>query len=175
MPRSSVPHKRHLTDRLGIYKRDRATDEPGMPSTMCGPAFQPGLPVSNARKNQTRLCCLLLYNQSVCLSDLHDLPLFLLLVFLLLCDLDSEMRHIVWPLKPFLHEFLLMGRKFPSPHHSADCNQCRGEGQRAICVRPNENISLPQGTIWPTSCPAVLWAGDKCQCGTETSLSARCQ
>ena len=53
MPRSPVPNKRHPTDGLRIYKRDRATDEPGMR----GPAFQPRLPVSNARKNQTRLCC----------------------------------------------------------------------------------------------------------------------
>ena len=98
MPRSSVPHKRHLTDRLGIYKRDRGTDESGMPSTMCGPAFQPGMPASlkcEEEPDPTLLSLsLLLYNQSVCRCkhSLHNLPFFLMVVFLPLCDLDSEMR-----------------------------------------------------------------------------------
>ena len=111
MPRSPVPDKRHPTDGLGIYKRDRATDEPGMR----GPAFQPGC--QSQMGGRTRLDSAVTRSFAIqpdCLSD--DLALFLLFVFLPLCDLDSEMGHIVWPLKPFLHEFLLSIRlKFPSP------------------------------------------------------------
>ena len=115
MPRSPVPDKRHPTDGLRIYKRDRATDEPGMR----GPAFQPGC--QSQMQGRTRLGSAVTRSFAIqtgldCLSDLYNLALFLLLVFLPLCDLDSEMRHIVWPLKPFLHEFLLSIRlKFPSP------------------------------------------------------------
>ena len=111
MPRSSVPDKRHPTDGLRIYKRDRATEELGMR----GPAFQAGC--QSQMGGRTRLDSAVTRSFAIqpdCLSD--DLALFLLLVFLPLCDLDSEMRHIVWPLKPFLHEFLLSIRlKFPSP------------------------------------------------------------
>ena len=41
---------------------------------------------------------------------------------------------------PFLHEFLLTDArlKFPRRPNSADCNQCRVEGQRVICARPGQ-------------------------------------
>ena len=43
-------------------------------------------------------------------------------------------------MKPFLHEFPLTDArlKFPCRPNSADCNQCRVEGQRVICTRPGQ-------------------------------------